>query len=254
MAPDLRYMKLGRGSGSTWFFVYSIPRELRGFPQFTTRNGKPMTKITESLGTTDREKACEARDQRVIYWKRQFRMLRDGPSEDDIREEAVEVYRATLRQEAERRYTLPTMVGLRARDYTQRLDEAIRLFVAKEIAAYCKRTGALLRPETEPYRQIGIRFLEAKVKAGAWEAYLPQPDGRDIRSDEQHLPPLPKIEPLVTSERPSPLPVPPLTRRETETFLEAFEAYLRTELDGTSAGTIEEYRRKVKIFIDKVGR
>ena len=36
MATDFRYMKLGRGPGSTWFFVYNIPKELRGHPLFMT--------------------------------------------------------------------------------------------------------------------------------------------------------------------------------------------------------------------------
>ena len=79
MASDLRYMKLGRGPGSTWFFVYSIPQPLRGLPRFTTGRGKPMTKITESLGTTDPETARQRRNERLIYWDRQFRMLQHGP-------------------------------------------------------------------------------------------------------------------------------------------------------------------------------
>src|SRR5262245_41969416 len=96
-------MKLGRGPGSTWFFVYNIPKDLRGHPRFMTSRGKPMTKITESLGTADPEKARELRNQRAAYWDRQFRMLREGPSEDDIREEAVEIYRAALKTQAARR-------------------------------------------------------------------------------------------------------------------------------------------------------
>src|SRR5215470_10705204 len=99
MAHDLRYMKQGRGAGTNWFFVYRIPPELRGLPQFMTRNGKPMDKIVESLGTDESEKACARRDERVVYWKRQFRMLRDGPSEDDLREERVEIYRKALKAE-----------------------------------------------------------------------------------------------------------------------------------------------------------
>src|SRR5262249_57570537 len=96
MAPDLRYMKSGRGAGTNWFFVYNIPPELRGLPQFMTRNGKPMTKITESLGTTDYSEARMRRDERIVYSNRQFRMLRAGPSEKAIRPEAVHVYRTTL--------------------------------------------------------------------------------------------------------------------------------------------------------------
>ncbi len=42
MALDLRYMKSGRGAGTNWFFVYNIPPELRGHPQFMTRRGKPI--------------------------------------------------------------------------------------------------------------------------------------------------------------------------------------------------------------------
>jgi integrase len=112
----------------------------------------------------------------------------------------------------------------------------------------------LLEPGTELYRKIGLAFLKAKVTAGDRGVRLPLPDGRIIWGGDQNLPPPPKIEPPVpASERPLPLPAPPLSRRETETFSEAFEAYLQTELDGTSTDTILEYRRKVKIFIDKVG-
>src|SRR5262249_46222671 len=47
---------------------------------------------------------------------------------------------------------------------------------------------------------------------------------------------------------------PPLrVKGEAETFSEAFERYLATELDGTSDDTIRDYRRKVKIFTDQVG-
>ena len=49
MSADFRYMKCPR---QTWFLVYTIPPDLRGHPQFMTANGKPMDKITESLGTT----------------------------------------------------------------------------------------------------------------------------------------------------------------------------------------------------------
>src|SRR5262249_35371604 len=105
----------------------------------------------------------------------------------------------------------------------------------------------------ERYRNIGIRLIEAKIAARVRGAWLPLPDGRKILADEQHLPPLPKIEPPVPSERPPSLPAPPLPRRQTETVSQAFEAYLRTELGGTGAGTIPGQRRKVKIFTDKVG-
>ena len=244
---DLRYMKSGRGAGTNWFFVYRIPRELLGHPQFMTRKGRPMDKIVESLGTDDPGEACRLRDEKVVYWNRQFRMLRDGPSEDDIREEAVEVYRATLKAEAARREQI-------TKDYGERLDFAIQTQAAEEITKYCNRNGVLLEPGTELYRKIGLAFLKAKVTAGDREVRLPLPDGRIIWGGDQNLPPPPKIEPPVpASERPPPLPAPPLTRRETETFSEAFKAYVQTELDGTSAGTVSEYQLKVNTFINKVG-
>ena len=222
----LRHMKPGRGPASTWFFVYSIPQDLRGHPRFMTSRGKPMTKITESLGTKDPDKAREARDQRVVYWGRQFRMMREGPSEEDIREEAIEVYRATLKAEAAR----PAGWGYRPpRDYSEKLDNEIAVHVRKEIAAYCERSGVFLEPGTQPWRKVGVEFLKAKIAAGGWGAMMPLPDGRWLRSDEQHLPPLPKIESPDSSE---PKPVPPPSRRTTEeTFSEALEKYLSTGLE-----------------------
>src|SRR5262245_59344713 len=254
---NLRYMKSGRGAGTNWFFVYRIPPELRGHPRFMTRNGKPMDKVVESLGTDDPGEACRRRDEKVLYWNRQFRMLRDGPSEDDIREEAIEVYKATLKAWAARPVgwdPAQLRLHLNARDYTRRLDDAIGMQVAKEIADYCERSGMLLEPGTEPYRKFGIELIRMKMAAGNAEAWLPQPDGRTQLGSEAHLPPLPKVErPDLAFERPPPLPEPPLLRRETETFSEAFDAYVRTELDGTSAETVVEYRHKLKVFIDKVG-
>lgn len=210
MATDFRYMKLGRGPGSTWFFVYNIPKELRGHPLFMTSRGKPMTKVTESLGTTDPEQARELRNRRVVYWDRQFRMLRDGPSEDDIREEAIEVYRATLRAWFERPAgwdSAQLRLHLNARHYTRRLDDAIGMQAAKEIADYCERAGVSLEPGTEPYRKFGIEFIKMKIAAGDGEAWLPWPDGRTIHGGEAHLPPLPKIEPPIPAE-PNPIPDP----------------------------------------------
>src|SRR5262249_40157773 len=145
------------GAGSNWFFVLNIPPELRGLPQFMTRNGKPMTKITESLGTADPHEARMRRDERIVYWNRQFRMMRDGPSEDDIREEAIEIYRAELKVWARR---FPTTVEWNATQYTERLDSEIALNAHEEIADFCSRVGVSLEPGTEPYRKIGIRFLE----------------------------------------------------------------------------------------------
>jgi integrase len=257
---DLRYMRPGRGPGSTWFFVYNIPKDLRGHPRFMTSRGKPMTKITESLETTDSEKAREVRNQRVVYWDRQFRVLRHGPSEDDIREEAVEVYRAALKAEAERPKEsvspLAKMIrdaygvgGDPVEDYPRRLDLAIRIQAAAEIADYCKRTGQALQPETESYRKIGIEFIKAKVAAKVRGAWLPLPDGREMRGELQDLP---RVEPPIPVE-PRPITDPPLPMKTAETFSEAFERYLATELDGTSADTIADYRHKVKVFTDKVG-
>jgi integrase len=275
MASDLRYMKLGRGPGSTWFFVYNIPKDLRG--RFMTSRGKPMTKITESLETTDPEKAREVRNQRIVYWDRQFRMLRHGPSEDDVREEAIEVYRAALKAEEARQLRRPHIVSdifgndettaravsLQARAeadavldhdqvYPALLDHAIGLQVTAEITDYCKRSGQTLQPRTEQYRKLGIEFIKAKIAARVRGSYLPLPDGREIRGSEQHLPPLPKIEPPIPVE---PKPITDLAppKKLAETFSEAFEKYIATELDGTSAESITDYQRKVKIFIDKVG-
>src|SRR5262249_5403294 len=148
MAPDLRYMKSGRGAGTNWFFVYSIPPELRGLPQFMTRNGKPMTKITESLGTADPHEARMRRDERIVYWNRQFRMLRDGPSEEDLREEAVEIYRAALKAEAEgvARQLRDMHLQYSAARYTERLDNEIGVFAYKEIAAWCEKARVTLEP------------------------------------------------------------------------------------------------------------
>jgi len=251
MASDLRYMKLGRGPGSVWFFVYNVPRDLYGHPRFISSRGKPMTKITESLGTEDPVRARDVRDQRIVYWNRQFRMLRHGPSEDDIREEAIEIYRNTLKAYSSG-LRWPTHREFRATAYTAELDSEIELHAAKEIADYCNRAGVELAPKTEHYRKIGIEFLKAKIAAGDWTIRLPLPDGRIISSTEQHLPPLPTINPPIPSE-PKPIPVPLPPAWNVETFSGAFERYLATELDGTSTNTITEYRRRVKVFIDEVG-
>ena len=258
MASDQRYMKLGRGGGTTWFFVYNIPKDLRGYPRFMTSRGKPMTKVTESLETTDSEKARERRNVRQVYWDRQFRMLREGPSEDDIREEQIEIYRAALKAEAEGVDTLPWLRSLpeeraeRAANYPRNLDFAIAHLARDEIDDYCKRAGVALESGTEPYRNLGIAFIKAKLAAGMRAAWLPLPDGREIRGEEQRLPPLPKIEPPVPAE-PKPITDPPPPKRLTESFSEAFERYLATELDGTGEQSIAEYRGKVGVFVDKVG-
>jgi len=259
MASDLRYMKLGRGPGSTWFFVYNIPKDLRGHPRFMTGRGKPMTKITESLGTTDPEKAREVRDQRIVYWNRQFHMLQHGPSEDDLREEAVEVFRRAQKLAAEKRKALVAGGWIRPEPfdpesaYASNLDFALtEKNIAAEIADYGRRIGVVLEPKTDAYRKAGIEFLKAYVAADYPDAYLPLPDGRSIEAGYGDLPPLPIIKPLVPVE-PKPITELPPPKKLTETFSEAFEKYVDTELDGTSADTITDYRRKVKIFIDKVG-
>jgi integrase len=273
MSADFRYMKCPR---QTWFLVYTIPPDLRGHPQFMTANGKPMDKITESLGTKDPDKARENRNRRVVYWDRQFRMLRDGPSEDDIREEAVEVYRAALKAERAQHLTMggvaipeyftgPDEITDRASrlqawaktglDYDEiyplLLDDAIRTQVAAEIADYCRRSDTLMEPGTEPYRKLGIGFIKAKIAAGLRGSYLPLPDGREILGSEQHLPPLPKIEAPEASE-PKPIAAPPSPKKGTETFADAAVIYLKTELaDDVKPATIAEYRRKIDAFPHK---
>jgi integrase len=254
MGTDFRYMKCPR---QTWFLVYTIPPDLRGHPRFMTANGKPMDKITESLGTKDPEKARENRNRRVVYWDRQFRMLREGPSEDDIREEAVEVYRASLKAAAEQREAaefaeqmsdelIPSMKD----SYLLRLDDAIERQAAAEIADYCKRAEVILKPKTESYRIVGRAFIEAKVAAGAWDAYLPLPDGRQLLGSHQDLPPLPKIEAPEASEPRPIIALPP--KKGAETFAEAAAIYLKNELrDDVKPATVAEYRRKIDAFPHK---
>src|SRR6266568_1657704 len=181
MASDFRYMKCPR---QTWFLVYTVPPDLRGHPRFMTANGKPMDKITETLGTKDPDKAREKRNERIAYWDKQFRILRDGPSEGDIREEAVEVYRAALEAkaredaqiEAEKRAgEYPSDEELHAQ-YLDALDEAIDWTIGSDIDDYCKRIGISSQRGTELYRKIGIEFLKAQIVAGHEAAYLPLPD------------------------------------------------------------------------------
>jgi hypothetical protein len=168
MGADFRYMKCPR---QTWFLVYTIPPELRGHARFMTANGRPMDKITESLGTRDPDKARENRNQRIAYWDRQFRILRDGPSEDDIREEAIEVYRAALKAkasddaeiEAEKRAgRYPSDEELNA-EYLEALDEALDWTIGTEIDDYCERIGISSKRGTEFYRKIGIDFSRPKL-------------------------------------------------------------------------------------------
>jgi integrase len=254
MASDLRYMKLGRGAGSTWFFVYNIPTELRGHPRFITSRGKPMTKITESLGTTDPEKGRELRDQRLVYWNRQFRMLREGASDDDIREEAIALYRAATIARKETDAEVATLQAQRLKlpdDYLGRLDRAIEIGAADHIKDFCRRIGIALEPQTERYRKVGLEFLRALTAGGHFAAMLPTPEGDLLLGWNQPSPLATQIAPPVSRPKPPPVPVP--LSSATETFSEALEKYLATELDGTSADTITDYRRKVKVFTDKVG-
>jgi integrase len=251
---DLRYMKLGRGPGSTWFFVLSIPPDLRGHPRFMTSRGKPMTKITESLKTKDPDKALEGRDRLLAHWNRQFRMMRHGPSEEDIQEEAIALYRAAV---AARKSTDLEFSALQAKrlnlpdDYLEKLDRCIEISAADHIAEFCGRIGIALQPKTEPYRKIGLEFLRVLTAAGALSGMLPLPDGQLLLGWSQQ--PTPQIEPPVPSEPKPVLPPPPRAKDAPETFSEAFERYVATELDGTRDDTIREYQRKVKIFTDKMG-
>src|SRR5262249_50876985 len=155
--------------------------------------GKPMTKITESLGSTDPAKARETRNQRIVYWERQFRVLREGPNQDDIREEQVEIYRRALK-EAEAQGETDLRDGSAERTeqaarYWSNRDGAIELQARSEIEDYCKRANIGLEPGTEPYRNLGIAFIKAKIAAAVPTVWLPLPDGREIWGSDQHLPP-----------------------------------------------------------------
>jgi len=181
MAADFRYMKCPR---QTWFFVYAIPADLRGHPRFMTSAGKPMDKINESLETKDPDVARDRRDERIVYWKRQFRLLREGPNEDDVREAAVDAYRAALKEKAERAASvglaLPGPSGpfyrdkemsewmelcnFEPEDYERKLDDAIGRLALSEIEDYCKRTGAVLEPKTDAYRQFGITIIGPRLR------------------------------------------------------------------------------------------
>jgi integrase len=274
MSADFRYMKCPR---QTWFLVYTIPPDLRGHPRFMTANGRPMDKITESLGTKDPDKAREKRNEQIAYWDRQFRMLRHGPSEDDIEREAFEVFQATLKAEEEARGTveiynqwIALSVGRdiaksltpRALDddgnydweglYERRLDIAIRDQAAAEIADLCRRTGMLLAPQTPAYRKIGTRFIQAKIAAGKVGGWLPLPDGRELLGSEQHLPPLLRIEPPGAPAEPTPITAPTPAKKHAETFADAAAVYLKTELaDEVKPATVGEYRRKIDAFPHK---
>ena len=252
MKSDQRYMKPGRSHGSTWFFVYNIPPDLRGHPRFLTSRGKPMTKITESLGTKDPDKAREVRDHRLVYWHRQFRMLREGPSDEDIQEEAIALYRAAV---AARKSTDLEFSALQAKrlnlpdDYLERLDRAIEISAADHIAEFCGRIGIQLQPKTEPYRKIGREFLTVLTAAGALSGMLPLPDGQLLLGWRQQ--PLPQIEPPVPPE-PKLEPPMPMPKKGPETFEDVAAFYIKNELhDDVKAATRAEYQRKVAAFPHK---
>jgi integrase len=271
MSADFRHMKCPR---QTWFLVYTVPPDLRGHPRFMTSNGRPMDKITESLGTKDPDKARENRNQRIAYWDKQFHILRHGPSEDDIIEEAAEIYKAALRanevKQRSRHLDIifgndETTAAVRLQEkaeaealldhpdqvYPLLLDRAIELQATAEIVDYCQRAGIILEPRTEPYRNVGIRFIKAKIAAGVRDSYLPLPDGREIRGSEQHLPPLPKIEAPIPAE-PKPITDPLPTRKGAETFADAAVIYLKNELaDDVKPATVAEYQRKIDAFPHK---
>lgn len=252
MSADFRHMKRPR---QTWFFVYNIPPELRGHSRFATSTGRPMDKITESLGTKDPDRARENRNQRIAYWDRQFRMMREGPGPDDILEEAIALYRAAAiaRKETDAEFAALQAERLKLPDdYLGRLDRAIEIGCADHIKDFCQRIGIALEPQTEPYRKIGLEFLRALTTGGHFAAMLPTPEGELLLGWNQPSPLAPKIEPPIPSD-PKPIPAPPPPEKgRAETFADAAAVYLKTELkDDVKAATVEEYRRKIDTFPHK---
>jgi integrase len=272
MSADFRHMKCPR---QTWFFVYTIPPDLRGHPRFMTSTGRPMDKITESLGTKHPDEAREKRNERIAYWDRQFRILRHGPSEDDIDRAAFEVYQATLKARVAN-YESPTcnphwmepeyQTALDS-DYFKKLDQAIADCASDEIADYCKQLGVELAPATDSYRKIGIKFIEMKIAAGDRTAFLPvrgdTPDfSKGIRVDGifrlaslgsrasriMHVDPPSIPEPMTAAP-----PLPPSPKKGgAETFADAAGIYLKTELtEGVKANTVQDYQRKIDEFPHK---
>jgi len=247
MSADFRYMKCPR---QTWFLVYTIPPDLRSHPQFMTSNGRPKDKITESLGTKDPDKAREVRNQRIAYWDRQFRMLRHGPSEEDRREEAFQIYLATCKEleeeeeeEEAKRKADPAYERKSKEAETEELemlDDLIEKHVGHSIDSYCSRAGISLEPSTEPWRKIGLEFLRARRAAG--DPWMPLSLPGDA--------PL-KFEPPIPVE-PKPVTAPPPPKKGAETFDEAAAIYLKNELrDGVKPATVQEYRRKIDAFEHK---
>jgi integrase len=249
MSADFRYMKRPR---QTWFFVYNIPPDLRGHSRFVTATGRPMDKITESLGGKDPDKAREIRNQRMAYWDRQFRMMREGPSEDDIREEAIALYRAAVIARKDSDAEVAALQAQRLKlpdDYLGRLDRAIEIGAADHIKDFCQRIGITLEPQTEPYRKVGLEFLRALTAGGHWGAMLPMPEGELFLGWTQPSPLVAKIEPPTSDPKPIPAPPP---KGAAETFAAAAAIYLKTELrDDVKAATVEEYRRKIDTFPHK---
>jgi integrase len=282
MAADSRYMKCPR---QTWFLVYTIPPDLRSHPRFTTRTGRPMNKITESLGTKHPDEARVRRNERIAYWDRQFRILRHGPSEEDINRAAFDVYQAALnraatpREEWERAFIRnvldqqnkedadPDYQAALDRLYLEKLDQAIADYVSGEIADYYTQLGVKPAPATDSYRKIGIKFIQMKIAAGDPVAELPvrdlskakreNPDAsvfsRDCSPGEPSLWRIVHVDrPSAPEPRPAP-PSPPLPKKAgVETFADAAGLYLKTELtEGVKATTVTEYRRKIEAFLHK---
>jgi integrase len=239
MSADFRYMKCPR---QTWFLVYTIPPDLRDHPRFVTANGRTMDKITESLGTKDPDKARENRDLRIAYWRKQFRILREGPSEEDVQQAAFEVYQATRKAlEAEEAGDKAEEDDPEAEaEYLEALDDLIEKHVGGSIDSYCSRAGISLEPWTEPWRKIGLEFLKARRAAGDPCMPLSLPGDAPLT-----------FEPPIAVE-PKPAPPPPEPKKAAETFADAAAIYLKNELrDDVKPDTVAEYQRKIAVFPHK---
>jgi integrase len=243
-----------------WFFVYSIPKDLRGRPPFVTSSGAPKDKIVESTGTADPEKAKDIRDQRIVHWNRRFRAMRLGPTDDDILAEAFEIYRRT-RQAMEEHYAAeppsgppdPELERAEREQYLRQLDEAIARVAADDVANYSARIGLRIEPGSDLYRKIGTEFLRAIYAGQQRESDLPTPPPHMKVAQQLFAPPTSPATsaPSRSDYRAGGLPI--ASSKGAETFSEAFGAYITTELNGTSAGSIADYRNRVKVFIDKYG-
>src|SRR5258708_5043976 len=72
---DMRYLKKRREG---WAFVHAVPRDLQGRAPFVTKNGKPITKLVQGLGTRDLTAAMAERWVRKAEFDRQIERLRAG--------------------------------------------------------------------------------------------------------------------------------------------------------------------------------